>query len=135
MIDKNLPIGTKVNCKSYIKKSGCHFVLYHKNVTESGEEEIEAVKGNEPLDNITKALETDYIASLPLFDTIEKEFTGVYVGTTFRGTEQVAEYMDDTYHQWWQFRKEKGKYFAVVYYGNNKKRLVPLEDCEVVTNE
>ena len=132
MIDKNLPIGTKVKCKSYVKKSGCHFVVYTKDVTESGEEEIEAVRGTEPLDDITEELENNYIASLPLFDTVEKEFTGVYVGTTFKATILVAEYMDDTYHQWWQFRRENGKQFAVIYYANNRKRLVDLEDCEVL---
>ena len=133
MIDKNLPIGTKVKCNSYVKKSGCHFVVYNKDVTESGEEEIEAVKGgNESLDDITEELENNYIASLLLFDTVEKEFTGVYVGTTFKATILTAEYMDDTYHQWWQFRRENGKQFAVVYYANNRKRLVPIEDCEVL---
>jgi hypothetical protein len=40
MIDKNLPIGTKVKCKSYVKKSGCHFVIFNKDVLESGQEEI-----------------------------------------------------------------------------------------------
>lgn len=132
MIDKNLPIGTKVRCKSYIKKSGCHFVVYNKDVTESGEEEIEAVIGTEPLDNITEELVTNYISSVPLYNTVEKEFTGVYVGTTFKATTLVAEYMDDTYHQWWQFRRENGKQFAVVYYANNRKRLVDLKYCDVV---
>lgn len=132
MIDKNLPIGIKVKCKSYIKKSGCHFVVYNKDVTESGKEEIEAVRGTEPLDDITKELENNYIASLPLFDIVEKEFTGVYVGTTFKATILTAEYMDDTYHQWWQFRRENGKQFAIVYYANNRKRLVNIEDCEVM---
>lgn len=132
MIDKNLPIGTKVKCKSYIKKSGCHFVVYNKDVTESGEEEIEAVKGTESLDEITEELENNYIASVPLYDTVEKEYEGIYVGITFKATTLVAEYMDDTYHQWWQFRRENGKYFAVIYYANNRKRLVPIEDCEVV---
>jgi hypothetical protein len=40
--------------------------------------------------------------------------------------------MDDTYHQWWQFRRENGKQFAVIYYANNRKRLVNIEDCEVI---
>lgn len=132
MIDKNLPIGTKVRCKSYIKKSGCHFVVYNKDVTESGEEEIEAVIGTEPLDNITEELVTNYISSVPLYNTVEKEYEGIYVGTTFKATTLVAEYMDDTYHQWWQFKRENGKQFAVVYYANNRKRLVDLEDCDVV---
>lgn len=132
MIDKNLPIGTKVKCKSYVIKTGCHFVVYPKNVTESGEEEIEAVKGTEPLDEVTAELETNYIASVPLYNTIEKEYEGIYVGTTFKATTLSAEYMDDTYHQWWQFRRENGKQFAVIYYANNRKRLVNLEDCEVL---
>lgn len=132
MIDKNLPIGTKVKCKSYVKKSGCHFVLYPKNTTVSGQEEIEAVKGVKPLDDITKELETNYMASIPLFDIVKKEFEGIYVGITSRAIILTTEYMDDTYHQWWQFRRERSKQFAIVYYANNRKRLVPIEDCEVL---
>lgn len=124
MIDKNLPIGTKVRCKSYIKKSGCHFVVYNKDVTESGEEEIEAVIGTEPLDNITEELVTNYISSVPLYNTVEKEYEGIYVGTTFKATTLVAEYMDDTYHQWWQFKRKNGKQFAVVYYANKIQILL-----------
>lgn len=66
-------------------------------------------------------------ATIDKFKTIEKEFDGIYVGTTHLATKLSA-----TYEEWGgggsiQFRSEAIKKFAVVYYASNKKRLVPIE--------
>lgn len=69
-------------------------------------------------------------ATIDKFKTIEKEFDGVYVGTTRIATKLTATYETPPYdgEDYVRFESECYKVFAVVYYANNRKRLVPI-DC------
>ena len=103
MIDKNLPIGIKVKCKSQVKKSGCHFVVYNRDVTESGEEEIEAVRGTKPLDDITKELENNYIdwtgsngRKITSYERVDKD-----VEYDKNGNPVKRQYSMDRQHRFW----------------------------------
>ena len=68
-------------------------------------------------------------ATIDKFKTIEKEFDGIYVGTTRLTTKLTATYETPPYgNDYIRFEGECVKKFAVVYYANNRKRLVPI-DC------
>ena len=82
--------------------------------------------------------EKNEIASIPYdeftyvttnkFRTVKKEFDGIYVGITRLATKLSAEYGEDIYgNEYVRFESERVKPFAVVYYANNRKRLVPIE--------
>ena len=75
-------------------------------------------------------------ATIDKFKTIEKEFDGIYVGTTRLTTKLTATYETPPYgNDYVRFESECYKEFAVVYYANNRKRLVPVGCCERSNHE
>ena len=120
-----MKLGDKVRCSAYIKKSGFYYDTgialdrhYCCCVTapDVDPEEVE-----------------DY-HSCERFKMVEKEFTGVYVGTTTINTRLAAEYYDDTYRTGYRTFTEEPKKFCVVYFKENQKRIVPIDRIEVVSD-
>jgi hypothetical protein len=127
-----MKIGTKVHCTRYVDRRRNGFSVidcspfndvfdedYPKTVIYYDTEKQETV--------YIPYREFDY-ATIDKFKTIEKEFEGIYVGTTRLSTKLTA-----TYEEWYgvgsiSFRSEDIKKFAIIYYANNRKRLVPI-DC------
>ena len=71
------------------------------------------------------------------FEKIEGNFEGIYVGLTSLCTKIFAS-ADYNYHfqeDFFRFGKTCPEKFAVVYYANNKKRLVPIDDLEIINEE
>lgn len=112
-----------VSCSAYIRPSGNHFeidnedtgtaLLWRKDATEG--EEIE-----------------DY-ESCEKFVTKTALFTGVFVGVTWLCTELFCEWNDPPYgRSGFQCSSINPKPFAIVYYAENKKRLVPMDSIEKV---
>lgn len=107
----------------HIRPSGNHFeidnedtgtaLLWRKDATEG--EEIE-----------------DY-ESCEKFVTKTALFTGVFVGVTWLCTELFCEWNDPPYgRSGFQCSSINPKPFAIVYYAENKKRLVPMDSIEKV---
>lgn len=112
-----------ISCSAYIRPSGNHFeidnedtgtaLLWRKDATEG--EEIE-----------------DY-ESCEKFVTKTALFTGVFVGVTWLCTELFCEWNDPPYgRSGFQCSSINPKPFAIVYYAENKKRLVPMDSIEKV---
>ena len=124
MIDCPFWLGDKVLCRSFIQPSGFSFEI------EDGDK---CVLINSKTGYIAPE-EVDEYAECARFERVEKVFTGVFVGVTTKNTKLTAEYHDDEYcAPSFHCYTEAPKQFAVVYYANNKKRYVPLNDIEKVS--
>lgn len=115
---RKFELGQRVICSAYVKKSGNHY--------ETGKDrdtfcEFWAAGANE------SELVEDF-HSCDLFVRIPASFRGVYVGTTHRATRLTVEYDEPPYgRDGFYFSKDDDKPFAIVYYADNKKRLVPMD--------
>lgn len=79
-------------------------------------------------DNVVIPYDEFTDATIDKFKTVEKEFDGIYVGTTRLTTKLTATYETPPYGEdYIRFESECVKKFAIVYYANNRKRLVPIE--------
>ena len=110
-----------MTCSAYIKKTGNFYeidkeqayCLFHEN----GASESEPVEDEHWCER---------------FRTIEKQFTGVFVGTTNLNTRLCADWDNHPYtgKLFVNTYTEEIKTFAVVYYADNAKRLVPIDRLE-----
>lgn len=121
---KGLRLGDRVACTAYIRPSGNHFELdnskkwptayYWANGAEAG-------------------VEVDGYLVCDKFVTKETRFTGVFVGWTQLCTELMCESGQDyNGNEFFACRSENPQDFAIVYYAENKKRLVPMDKIEAV---
>ena len=126
-----MKIGDKVHCTAYVERTGQGISVMDYSPSYS----VEGVPRKEV---VYFDAEKNEMASIPYnaftdvtvdkFKTIEKEFYGVYVGTTRLATKLSATYETPPYgNDYIRFYSECVKIFAVVYYANNRKRLVPIE--------
>lgn len=118
-----LSLGDMVVCNAYIRPSGRYFEIH--NGAESSAYLWE--KGQ------TKCEEVDGFKSCEKFETKTALFTGVFVGVTWLCTELFCEWNDHPYGgSGYKCSSIAPKPFAIVYYAENKKRLVPLACVEKV---
>lgn len=132
-----MKIGDKVHCTAYVKKSGhggisifdCSPFFDFIEGSEDGlQHRLVSYYDDIKRDFVNIPYEEFTDATIDRFKSIEKEFDGIYVGTTSIPTKISA-----IYEEWGgggsiRFKKICFEKFAVVYYANNKKRLVPI-DC------
>lgn len=132
-----MKLGDKVHCTAYaertkrginvvdtspffIRLNGVDSSLSHKAVSYYDENKKDIV--SIPFGEFTDA-------TIDKFKIVEKEFDGIYVGTTRLATKLSATYETPPYgNDYIRFESECVKSFAVIYYANNRKRLVPI-DC------
>lgn len=118
-----LSLGDMVVCNAYIRPSGRYFEIHN---------------GAEPSAYLwekgqTKCEEVDGFESCEKFETKTALFTGVFVGVTWLCTELFCEWNDHPYGgSGYKCSSITPKPFAIVYYAENKKRLVPLACVEKV---
>lgn len=114
-------LGQKVICSAYIKKSGNHYETFDDR------------RDCEFWENgATESVTVDDYHSCDKFLTVPASFRGVYVGTTNLCTRIVVEWEEPPYgNDGFKFRSEEPKPFAVVYYANNRKRLVPMDAIQI----
>lgn len=127
-----MKVGTKVNCSKYVERtrrgiSVLNFSPFDE-LTDEYPERIVTYYDAEKRETVYIPYSEFTDAIIDKFKTIEKEFKGIYVGTTRLSTQLSA-----TYEEWGgggsiYFRSQTYEKFAVVYYANNRKRLVPI-DC------
>lgn len=119
-------LGDKVSCTAYIKKSGNG---YQKSYKSNGIPEC--LYYNHATKEVTEVEEEH---SCDRYVKKDKVFNGVFVGTVTLCTKITAiyetyEYGDD----YFATGCDTPQTFAVVYYGNNKKRVVPLDCIQPIT--
>lgn len=118
--------GQRVECDGYIKKSGNYYEVIPANKTIDHIEHCTYCRAGSLLDEEVEEVEDWH--SCERYKTVQKKFTGIYVGTTWRCTIINASYDDPPYRkERFYFQIESPKPFAVVYYAKNKKRLVPMD--------
>lgn len=134
-MEKKLKIGTNVLCKGYVRKAGNCFQYLKESETDDGKPSCRAWNSR----TREYSEEIDDFLAVDRFEKVETWFEGIYVGTTTLCTEIVAYWEYDCFRgEFVRFQKEKPEKFAVVYYADNKKRLVPISDIETfeeATNE
>lgn len=127
-----MKIGDKVHCTAYVERTGQGISVIDLTSFARIDDDLPPEKKVCYCEN-NKVIAIPYHeftdATIDKFKTIEKEFDGIYVGTTRLTTKLSATYETPPYGKdYIRFYGECVKPFAVVYYANNRKRLVPL-DC------
>ena len=118
-----LSLGDMVVCNAYIRPSGNHFEIDNGDARKALLWEKEATEGREI---------EDY-ESCQKFVTKTTLFTGVFVGVTWLCTELFCEWNEPPYgRSGFQCSSINPKPFAIVYYAENKKRLVPMDSIKKV---
>ena len=75
----------------------------------------------------------DGFESCEKYETKAASFTGIFVGVTTLCTELFCEWNENPYgRSGYQCSSLTPKPFAIVYYAENKKRLVPMDSIEKV---
>ena len=112
-----MKFGSRVKCYGYLKKKKLPYI--------SANQEDEHIE-NENEIQLSFGEQID----LNLYDFIEKEFEGIFVGTTYKAT--MRSYISDTDgKKSYIFTDVKEMTpLAKVYFGNCKSRLVPI--CSMV---
>ena len=132
-----MKIGDKVHCTAYVERTG-------QGISVLDLTSFERIDNDLPAEKMVCYMENDKVITIPFheftdatidkFKTIEKEFDGIYVGTTRLTTKLTATYETPPYgNDYVRFESECYKEFAVVYYANNRKRLVPVNCMEKQT--
>jgi len=139
-------VGSLCSCRAYLRKEydGVFIQRIDAKHSETGEdayiihdaEERNALVEGKPYEYKESPCEGAYDVEKTYYTRVEKTFDGVVVGTKEIVTEGYlgvdTDYGYDGREVKRFFKEPKTKVMcAIVYYGNNKKRLVPLEDLEV----
>lgn len=126
-----LALGDKVRCEAYIKPSGNRYIIASERETEFGVASCYYWENG-----ASESVEVEDCHSCNRYRIIEKAFSGVYVGTTTLCTRINAEGWDDSYgNSGFRTHCDEPKKFAIVYYADNKKRLVPIDKIKEATND
>lgn len=128
-----IKLGTLVLCKSYVRKSGNMFEYLKETETEYG---IPSCRlWNKATHKYSEEID-DYMET-NRFEKIEGNFEGIYVGTTSLCTTIFCSSEYDLWNggDYFRFGKTNPQQFAIVYYADNKKRLVPIDDLEILNEE
>lgn len=117
----DIRFGDWVICDAYVIKSGKSICVDPTEYDPELPQIIDTIA-----ETVTDTDAEDYL-TVERYHTKESRFGGIFVGTTTKKTRIVAEYFDNTYASGWCVTTDTPQTFAVVYYGKNKKRYVPLD--------
>lgn len=123
--------GQWIRCTAYIKPSGNAYVLHNdrSEVVEFLDLPMCVYREN----GATDGVEVEDFHECERFRTVKRDFDGIFVGTTVLNTKITAERHDHPYSGSYFMTETKcPEKFAVVYYANNKKRLVPLAEIQAL---
>lgn len=115
-----MKLGDRVRCTGYIRKSGNWYEMSEDRQTCSFFH-----KDDEPE-------EVDGLHECARFETVQKEFTGIFVGKKQEAALLVASYEEGEYiRSGYCIFKDCWKPVAIVYYAENRKHLVPMDMIEM----
>ena len=127
-----MKIGDKVHCTAYVerRRQGISVIDCSPFFIDGGVSPKEVVYYDAEKNEMVSIPYNEFTdVTVDKFKTIVKEFDGIYVGATRLATKLSATYETPPYgNDYIRFESECYKKFAVVYYANNRKRLVPV-DC------
>lgn len=127
-----MKFGDWVICSKFIRRAGNHYLRIPAKETPDGIEKAIFLGNDAPSDG----MEIKDEHSCMLFKTVSKRFTGIFVGITTLSTELECIYDEPSYgKEGFYFRKSNPQTFAIVYYADNRKRLVPLDSIEEADHE
>lgn len=121
-----MKLGDLVHCTRYIRKAGNHY---------------EIIPAEKTINNTETALYFEHGAENPVevddfhdcerIKFVDMQFDGVYVGTTTVCRRLKCSYEIPPYgKEGYRFEKYDPIEVAIVYYAQNKKRLVPLDSIQ-----
>lgn len=123
-----MKLGDRVRCTGYVKRSGNHYEIMTGKETESGAPACAYWPAG-----ASEGTEVEDFHACNRFVMKKANFSGVYVGTTTLCVRLNAEYEEGPYTApCFRTYHDLPEKFAVVYYADNKKRLVPLDMVEVM---
>lgn len=124
-----MKVGDKVHCTAYVKRTRQGISIMDCSFYNDGRGKEVVYYDAEKNDMASIPYNEFTDVSIDKFKTIVKEFDGIYVGTTRLATKLTAILETPEYDGKDYIRFESGevKKFAVIYYANNRKRLVPLD--------
>lgn len=127
---QKIPLGQRVKCFGYLKKTSANYII--TDIDDFGRVRMSdlAYRTYEDQDKDINRIE-DY-DDQNRFELIEKEFEGIYVGTTTINLNLTCEPFDDSYTQGWKTESNTPFKCARVFYADNKSRLVPLDKLEII---
>lgn len=121
-----MKLGDWVHCTRYIRKAGNHYeIIPAKNTTNNMETALYFERGaKEPV-------EVEDFHDCERIRFVDKQFDGVYVGTTTVCRRLECSYETPPYgKEGYRFEKYDPIEAAIVYYAQNHKRLVPLDSLQ-----
>nr|DAP80431.1 MAG TPA: hypothetical protein [Caudoviricetes sp.] len=119
----NFELGDLVHCTRYIRKSGNRYEVIPAEKTQDGIELALFIErgAKEPVE-----IYDSHVCDSIRF--VDKQFDGVFVGTTTISTKLSCEYNEPAYgFAGWRFEKYNPIKVAIVYFARGQKRLVPLD--------
>ncbi len=121
-----MKLGDSVQCTGYIKKSGNYF-----RITEA-KDSPDKVPTCIYVPAAGEDIQVEDWHGCDRYIVKAANFRGVHVGTTTLCTRLNAEFEQHPYSgEYYRTYCDQPKDFAIVYYADNKKRLVPLDRIEV----
>ena len=123
-------LGDKVKCSGYMKKTGANYITSFADGLGNVRPSDLAYRTWE--DHIKDENRIEDYDDQNRFELIEKEFEGIYVGTTTVNLNLTCESFDDSYTQGWKTETNTPFKCARIYYADNKSRLVPLDRLEIL---
>lgn len=127
---QKIPLGQRVKCYSYLKKTGANYITSFADGLGNVKPSDLAYRTWE--DHIKDKNRIEDYDDQNRFELIEKEFEGIYVGTTTVNLNLACESFDDSYTEGWRTETNTPFKCARIYYADNKSRLVPLDRLEII---
>ena len=127
---KKIPLGQRVKCYGYLKKTNVNYIVTDTDDFGHMRASDLAYRTWEDHDKDINRIE-DY-DSQNRYELMEKEFEGIYVGTTTVNLNLACEPFDDGHTEGWRIATNTPFKCARIYYADNKSRLVPLDRLEII---
>ena len=121
-----MKLGDWVHCTRYIHKTGNHYkIIQAENNINNTETALYLESGaKEPV-------EFESLHDCERIGFVNKQFDGVYVGTTTVFRRLECSYEEPQYGKaGYRFEKYDPFQVAIVYYAQNRKRMVPLDSLQ-----
>lgn len=120
-----MKLGDRVECTAYVRRSKNYYEM-SKGVYGGFEDCVYWEYGSD------KGVDVENCHSCDRFRLVEHKFSGIFVGMTTLNTRINADYEEPPYGpSGFVTYCDRPQEFAVVYYADNKKRLVPLDRIDV----
>lgn len=121
-----MKLGDWVHCTRYIRKTGNHYeVIPAENTMDKTEKAMYFECGAET------PVEVDGFHDCERIKFVDMQFDGVYVGTTTVFRRLECSYEEPPYGPaGYRFEKYDSFQVAIVYYAQNRKRMVPLDSLQ-----